>query len=90
MEYNWIGVVELAAAITMLFVPAQIIQHRLSANKAIGTRAIQFTAVGMLIPCILILALENLLEPSTLGVLLAALIGYMLSGVTSDRAGRDD
>jgi hypothetical protein len=90
MQYNWIGVVEIAAAVTMLFVPAQIIQYRLSANKAIGVRAIQFTAVGMVMPLILILGLEHLVEPSTLGVLIAGLIGYMLSGVTAERAGGGD
>lgn len=60
---------------------AAIMFHRFQTQKAIGARTIQLTVVVMLIPAIVVLGLERILEPATIGTLVGALTGYVLSGV---------
>jgi hypothetical protein len=73
--------IELIAAIAILIGPIAVIFERLRSGRGIGARSIQFAAVAMLIPTILIVALEKLIDGSTLGTLIGGLIGYLLSGV---------
>lgn len=61
--------------------PIILLAERLIADRGMGARVIQFLAVAMLIPTILILSLEKILEPSTIGTLIGALTGYLLSGI---------
>jgi hypothetical protein len=58
-----------------------IIMQRIWMRQSIGVRIIQLTAVVMLLPIILILGMEKILEPATLGTLIGALTGYLLSGI---------
>jgi len=44
-------------------------------------RAIQFFSVGLLIPTILILALDGILGSGALATIIGAFIGYVLSGI---------
>ena len=47
-------------------------------------RAIQFLSVVLVVPAILILALRGILQAETVGTLIGALIGYLLSGIGSE------
>lgn len=47
-------------------------------------RAIQFYAVGLIVPAVLILALDGLLAGEALATIIGAFIGYVLSGVGDD------
>ncbi|WP_322105503.1 hypothetical protein, partial [Paraburkholderia sp. J41] len=51
-------------------------------ERAIGARVIQLAAVVMLIPVILILALEKILDGATPGTLIGGIVGYLLSGIS--------
>jgi 4-amino-4-deoxy-L-arabinose transferase-like glycosyltransferase len=73
--------IELVAVITILAGPICVIVERIMSKKGIGARAIQFCAVVMLIPTIILLALEKVLDTATVGTLVGALTGYLLSGV---------
>ncbi|WP_370194129.1 MULTISPECIES: hypothetical protein [Aurantimonas] len=73
--------IEIAAAAVFLLGPIGVIVERYKSKRGLGARAIQFCAVLMLIPAVLILALEKVLEPSTVGTLIGALTGYLLSGL---------
>ena len=53
-------------------------------GRGIGVRIIQFATVVLVFPIILILALEDILEPQTVGALVGAVIGYVLSGIGKD------
>jgi hypothetical protein len=75
---NWI---ELVAAVAILVGPIAVIVERFKIGRGIGARSIQFAAVAMLIPTILIVALEKLIDGATIGTLVGALTGYLLSGV---------
>jgi len=50
-------------------------------KRGIGARTIQFAAVILIVPGIFILALERVLPSDTVGALLGALTGYLLSGL---------
>jgi hypothetical protein len=62
--------------------------HRIKTKKGIGARAIQFTAVVLIVPGIFILALERALPSETVAALLGALTGYLLSGLGRFRSSR--
>jgi len=43
-------------------------------------------AIAVLAPLILILGLERVLEPSAVGALIGALLGYLLSGIGNEKS----
>lgn len=49
--------------------------------SGIGARVIQFTCVSLIIPAIIILGIERILEGETIATIIGGLIGYVLSGV---------
>ncbi len=49
----------------------------------IGARTIQFTCISLIIPCIIILALEGILKGETIATIIGGLIGYVLSGISN-------
>lgn len=76
-----------ALAIMMLGVIG-IFVERARTKRGIGVRVIQFATVVLVLPTILILAIEGVLEPQTVGALVGAVIGYVLSGIGKDEPSR--
>jgi hypothetical protein len=74
---NTKAILELGAGIIMIGGTIAVFVERFIHNKAIGVRIIQFLAILLLVPTILILALENILNTETISALLGALIGYI-------------
>ncbi|MEI7806571.1 MAG: hypothetical protein WCI56_14725 [Hyphomicrobiales bacterium] len=54
------AIIELIAAVAIIVGPIAVIIERLIGDRGIGARAIQFATVVMLIPTIVILALEKM------------------------------
>lgn len=81
------GIIELIAAAIMLvgLLGAIWLQWKLvakqSTNWGFDVRVIQFVAVILVIPSILILSLEKVLTSETTATLVGAMIGYLLSGL---------
>ena len=84
---SWI---EIAAAVVLISGPILVIGDRLRSGKGIGARIIQLLAVLMVIPAILILALEGTIDGATAGTLFGTLIGFVLSDVGSFQNARSD
>jgi hypothetical protein len=59
--------------------------QRRSSGKAIDAPGVQFIAVVFLLPIILILALEKVLDGMTVGTLIGAFTGYLLAGARDAR-----
>ena len=76
-------VVEVLAILMSALGICGLLYHRLKSQRSIGARAIQFAAVVLLIPAILILSLENKLDPQSLGTLIGAIAGILLSGLAN-------
>ncbi len=81
---NTRAAVELIAAAVMLLGILGALVIRFKLRKGIGLRAIQFTAVILLLPTILILALEEALATETIAALLGTVAGYVLSSIGED------
>jgi hypothetical protein len=64
--------------------------HRVVSQRALTTRSIQFLGVVFLLPVILILALEKVLDSTAIGTLIGALIGYLLSAIANYEPQRRD
>jgi hypothetical protein len=80
---SWI---ELMAGIALAVAPVAVLVDRYVGDRGIGARAIQFLTVAMLLPAIVILALEKTIEGATVGTLIGALTGYILSGIGEYRS----
>ncbi len=70
-------IVELGAIIIMVGGTVAVFVERFVHKKAIGIRVIQFLALILLTPAILILALEHILNTETISALIGAMIGYV-------------
>ena len=80
------GIVELTAIAAMVIgLLGTII---IGLKRGIGVRLIQFAGATMLVPIVLILALEKVLEPATLATVIGAVIGFLLSGASEMVAAR--
>ena len=84
MVWEWKYLLEGAAVLVMLGGVVGIFWERIRGDRGIGVRIIQFLTVILLIPTLLILALEGLLEQQTVATLLGAVVGYILSGIGKD------
>lgn len=73
--------IEIILAGIMLFGLIGIFHNRLKLKKGIGVRVIQLTTVILLLPTILILALEEFLSLDVVATLLGAIVGYVLAGI---------
>jgi xanthine/uracil permease len=74
-------IVELIASSLMVVGVLCIMVHRIVIGAGIGARVIQYVAVVLVIPAILILALEKILTPETTATLFGTITGYLLSGI---------
>lgn len=81
-------IVEIILSVLIAVVPIGFLIHRTIAKKSetehfgIGVRSVQFVGVAMLLPTITVLALERLIDGSTVSALIGALIGYLFAGIT--------
>ena len=82
MEFK--GIIELLAAGIMVAGLIGIFIERLITKRGIGVRVIQFLAVTLIIPSILILSLEGILEAQASATLFGTIVGYVLSGIGKD------
>ena len=82
MEFK--GIIELLVASIMVAGLIGIFIERLITKRGIGVRVIQFLAVTLIIPSILILSLEGILEAQASATLFGTIVGYVLSGIGKD------
>lgn len=71
--------VELIAALTVPVCFIAVIVHRMKREMGMGYRAIQFLALGAVLPIITILALEKVIDAGVVGTLFGTVVGYVFS-----------
>lgn len=89
MIYSTKDIVDLVAIAMLPIGFVGIMWQRRSSGKPIDAAAVQFIAVVFLLPLILILALEKVLDGMTVGTLIGAFTGYLLAGARDGRFDRD-
>ena len=77
---------EIVAASVMVVGLIGIFVERWHSKRGIGVRIIQFLAVVLVVPIVFVLALEKILSSETVGTLLGAVVGYILSGIGKNEA----
>ena len=81
----WVKVgIEAVACVIMLGGMWGIFSERKRTGRGIGVRIIQLATVVLILPIILILALEDVLETQTTAALIGTVVGYILSGIGKD------
>jgi hypothetical protein len=82
---TWLRIgIEVAAGLIMIGGIAGILWERKATGRGIGVRVIQLATVLLVMPIILILALEGVLENQTTAALIGTIVGYVLSGIGKD------
>lgn len=82
IELNAKNLIEFLMAVLMIVFIILLFNNRLKQGKGIGERIIQFVCIAFLIPCIIILGLEDVLKGETIATLLGGLGGYVLSSMS--------
>lgn len=77
-------IIDIAMVTVMTLALVGVFIDRFRTQRGFGLRIIQFLAVAFLIPAIILLALHDALSPETVGALVGAVIGYVLSGIGRD------
>ena len=81
----WLRIgIEVAAGLVMIGGIAGILWERKTSGRGFGVRVIQMATVLLVMPMILILALEGVLENQTTATLIGTIVGYVLSGIGKD------
>jgi hypothetical protein len=75
-------IIEVLAAVAIPLAFLAVLIRAYLQPEGIGVRTVQLTTIGMVVPLILILGMENILEAQSIGTLIGGLIGYALSGVS--------
>ncbi len=73
--------IEIVACLIMLGGVAGIFIERIWQQRGIGIRIVQFLALVLILPMLLILALEKILSGQTAAALFGVVIGYVLAGI---------
>ena len=81
--------VEIVALAIMVIGVIGIFIERARTKRGIGVRVIQFATVLLVLPIVLVLAVERILESQTVATLIGAIVGYILSGIGKDEPQKD-
>lgn len=79
---NHLELIEIILGAAIFAVPVLVVLQRLFAGKGIGVRSIQFVAVATVVPAVVILAMQGLMQGETVAAILAGLVGYLLGNVS--------
>ena len=74
-------IIELVCATIMVVGTFGLLVNRIVLRRGFGARVIQFLAVVLMVPGIIILSLEKLLSAETTAALMGGLAGYLLSDI---------
>lgn len=84
---GWMRIsVEIVACVVMIAGLLGVFIERYRTKRGIGVRVIQFLTVTLVLPTILILSLEGVLNGQTTATLIGAVVGYILSGIGKDES----
>lgn len=83
MNETTAAIIQYACLAMMSIAILGILYRSTFGKKGIGARVIQFVAVVLIIPTILILSVREILNPETIATLIGGLLGYLLSGIAN-------
>ena len=81
---EWIQILFAIIPVVGIFLAFNNRKKKDGEKRGIGKRFIQFVSVVLIVPTILILAMQGIIEKQLLGGLLGAIIGYTLSDLAKD------
>lgn len=76
--------IEYAALVIMGLGLVTLFYNRKHTNKGIGKRVIQYTALVLALPILLILTLEKIISGETAATLIGTVMGYTLSSISNE------
>jgi hypothetical protein len=77
--------VEIIAAATIPLAFLGVIWHRISREMGMGYRALQFLAIGVVMPVVLILALEEKLAGEAVAAIVGGVVAYLFTATTKGK-----
>lgn len=83
-------ILEVTAVAIMVAGVIGLFVERIWRKRGIGVRVIQLLTVILVLPVVLILALEGILKGETVATLIGAVVGYILSGIGKDEPNKKE
>lgn len=82
MIRNHLELIEIVLGAAIFVVPSLLVIQRMRSGKGIGVRAIQFVAVATVVPAVVLLAMQGLMQGETVAAILSGVTGYLLGNVS--------
>lgn len=76
--------VEIISAFTVPITIGLLIYQRIKKEQGLGYRVLQFLAIGVITPIILILALEGMLMGETVAALIGSIVAYLFTSAIKE------
>lgn len=77
-------IVEVIAALTIPISFIGVIWHRVKSEMGMGYRSLQFLAIGVVMPVILILALESKLAGEAVAAIVGGIVAYLFAAAAKE------
>ena len=71
--------VEIIAALTVPIAFIGVIFHRIKSEMGMGYRSLQFLAIGVVCPVVLVLAMESRLEGQAVAAIFGGVVAYLFA-----------
>ena len=78
------SIVEIIAALTVPISFVAVIWHRVKNEMGMGYRSLQFLAIGVVMPVILILALESKLAGEAVAAIIGGVVAYLFTAAAKE------
>ena len=76
--------IEIIAALTMPLSFVAVVWHRIKSEMGMGYRSLQFLAIGVVTPIVLILGLENKISGEAISALIGGVFAYLFTTASKE------
>jgi hypothetical protein len=71
--------IEIICALTIPISVVAVVWHRVTRDMGMGYRALQFLAIGVVVPAVIILALEGKLAGEAVAAIIGGVVAYLFT-----------
>lgn len=78
------SIIEVIAALTVPITIVSVVWHRVKSEMGMGYRALQYLAIGVVLPVVLILGLEGVIDGNGISAIVGGIVGYLFTSAVKE------